>query len=150
MANSKKLSITKIIGVVLAVIICLGLLFVLQKQVPGSVRTGDILPRLGKEPVYVELNSGESMTFPYTAGDNYSVQALKVLMVNTDVPAGAPEATVDVYVTDAASGDTLSEAVIALSDIEAGSWQDVSMFFDMEKGRTYNFTFTVMEMIPTE
>ena len=148
MTNSKKLSITKIIGVVLAVVVCLGLLFVLQKQVPGSVRTGDILPRLGKEPVYVEMKSGESMTFPYTAGDNYSVQALKVLMVNTDVPTGTTEATVDVKVQDAQSGDTLSDAVIDISEIEAGSWHDVSMSFDMEKGRTYSFTFTANNCEP--
>lgn len=148
MTNSKKLSITKIIGVVLAVMVCLGLLFVLQKQVPGSVRTGDVLPRLGKEPVYVEMNNGEDMTFPYTAGDNYSVQALKVLMVNTDVPAGTTQATVDVKVQDAKSGDTLSDAVIDIAEIEAGSWNDVSMFFDMEKGRTYNFTFTANNCNP--
>ena len=148
MTNSKKLSITKIIGVVLAVIVCFGLLFVLQKQVPGSVRTGDVLPRLGKEPVYVEMNNGEDMTFPYTAGDNYSVQALKVLMVNTDVPAGTTQATVDVKVQDAKSGDILSDAVIDLAEIEAGSWNDVSMFFDMEKGSTYNFTFTASNCEP--
>ena len=148
MTKLKKPSILRIAGMILAMIICIGILIVLQKLVPGSVRTGDVLPRLGKEPVYVEMKDGESMSFPYTAGDDYSVQALKVLMVNTDVPTGAPEATVDVSAREKASGEVLSEAVIELADIEAGSWNDVSMFFDMEKGKTYSFTFTAHNCEP--
>ena len=148
MANSQKLSISKIVGVVLAVIVCLGLLFVLQKQVPGSTRTKDIIPRLGKEPVYVELVDGSSLGFHFTARDDYNVRALKVLMVNTEHPAGAPEASVDVMVLDVAATDIIANAVIDPDDIEAGSWNDIPMSFDMERGRGYTFIFAAHNCEP--
>lgn len=142
MTNSKKLSITKIIGVVLAVMVCLGLLFVLQKQVPGSIRTKDVIPRLGKEPVYVELNDGETARFSYTARADQSVQALKVLMVNTDTGVGTTGANVEAKVIDDQTGEELGDEFIDLAGFEAGSWNDVSMSFEMEQGKTYSLTFT--------
>ncbi len=142
MANSNKLSISKIIGVVLAVVICLGLLFVLQKQVPGSTRTKDVIPRLGKEPVYVELKDGETARFPYTASADQSVQALKVLMVNTDTGVGTTGANVEAKVIDDQTGEELGDEFIDLAGFEAGSWNDVSMSFEMEQGKTYSLTFT--------
>lgn len=141
MQKTRKLSTTKIIAIILALVVCLGVIVFLSRPVSGTVRTGEVLPKLGKEPIYVELTDGVEYSATYTAPQDYQVQALKVLLVNTDVPAGAKVPTVDVRVTKAGTSEVLAQEIISLENIEAGSWNDISMGFDMEGGASYTFSF---------
>jgi hypothetical protein len=142
MSNSGKISTSKIIGIILTILLCAGVLFFLGREVKGTVRTQEVIPKLGKEPVYVELSDGVSHSAVFTPSRDLNVQGLEIVLVNTDEASGSGEPSVLVSVSETGSGELLDETGILLSDVEAGSWSTVPMSFYMEEGKNYEFTFT--------
>ena len=51
MSKKDGLSTSKIISIIAAVLICIGLIIFLSITESGTVTAGDVLPKLGKEPI---------------------------------------------------------------------------------------------------
>ena len=142
----------KYISVAVVLLVCTCILVLLSRQSYGTVRTEDVIPKLGQDPVYVELMANESMTFSYTAGSDCDVRALKVVLVNTDAAADADvsvnDASLDIIVTKGTSPDPVAETSALLSDIEAGKWSSIPVDLSMNKGEVYGLTFTAKGASP--
>ena len=148
MTKPERLSVSKIISIIAAILVCIAITVVLGIYESGDVKVAEVLPKLGKEPVYVELLDGEAKTFSYTADVDYNVRRLEMVLVNTDVAESSGEASVKVSVAAEGSAEVLGETEFLLTDIEAGSWSKIPLSFLMEKGKTYTFTYTAMGCNP--
>ena len=69
----------KYITVAVILLISIVLVILLNRQVPGLEKTKDILPRIGQEPVYVEMTEGEVLSATYTPARDMTVTSLKYL-----------------------------------------------------------------------
>lgn len=138
----KRLTKAKCIASVITVIICILLVIVLCRQVPGMDKTKDMLPKLGQEPVYVEMTDGNALPVYYTVAKDMNVKALKILLVNTGNSGASYEE--EAMLKCEISGpdkECLWEGEISMADIEAGSWYTVYAPVDLLKDNTYSFTF---------
>lgn len=124
------------------ILICTVLVIVLNRQVPGLEKTKDILPRIGQEPVYVEMTDGEVLSATYTPARDMTVKSLKYLLVNTangDL-SGTGEAFLKISLYGA-DRDCLFTGEVQMVDIEAGSWQSLQMPVELSEGFSYSFEF---------
>ena len=138
----KRVTKGKYITIAAILLICGLLVTLLSRKVPGLDKTKDMLPRLGQEPVYVEMTEGETLSVSYTPSEDMTVRSLKILLVNTGNGVGsdleAPYLKAFLYGADK---DKLWEDSISMADIEAGSWYSLYAPFDLSGDITYTFEF---------
>ncbi len=138
----KRFTKGKCIASVMTVIICVLLVMLLCRQVPGMDRTQDMLPRLGQEPVYVEMTDGKVLPVYFTATKDMTVKSLKILLVNTGNSAASNEERGFLkFEISSPDNESLCEGEISMEDIEAGSWHTVYAPVDLLKDDTYCFKF---------
>ena len=134
---------SKIILSALVALLCVITLVFLGKTVPEVQRTAQKLPKLGSEPIYVELNDGEPLTRTYTnTSGTVDVMGLEVLLLNIgdDVATTGGEQTLEIKVSDD-KGQEVSVSTVQISEMSSGQWYNAGTSFTMENGATYSFTF---------
>lgn len=134
---------SKIILSALVALLCVITLVFLGKTVPEVQRTSQKLPKLGSEPIYVELNDGEPLTRTYTnTSGTVDVMGLEVLLLNIgdDVATTGSEQNLEIKVSDD-KGQEVSVSTVQISEMSSGQWYNAGTSFTMENGATYSFTF---------
>ena len=129
----------KYIALAAILLICGLLVALLFRKAPGLDKTKEMLPRLGQEPVYVEMTDGEALSVTYTPKEDMTVRSLKILLLNTGngtvSDSEVPYLKVSLFGADKKA---IWEDVI---NIEAGSWHSLYAPFDLAKDITYTFEF---------
>ena len=138
----KRVTKGKYIALAVILLICGLLVTLLFRKVPGLDKTKEMLPRLGQEPVYVEMTDGEALSVTYTPKEDMTVRSLKILLVNTGngtvSDSEVPYLKVSLFGADKKA---IWEDVINMADVEAGSWHSLYAPFDLAKDITYTFEF---------
>ncbi len=133
----KKETIKKIAAIVMVLLLCGGLLFVLQKSAQNGRKTTSFTPQVSGDPIYVECEKGKSLDVYICPTETFSSSGIRILLVNiTDESRG----TLQVCIQDAKQ-NVLANEMIPVNTVTPGEWLVIEAQLDYQQGEEYQISF---------
>ncbi|MBO4900630.1 MAG: hypothetical protein J5509_10120 [Lachnospiraceae bacterium] len=129
-------------------------MIILRRPAGNVYEIKQVLPKVGSEPVYVELSDGEAFTAKYTPDEDMHVTALELLVVNisdeaADTDDESEGACLSVLVRPADDpSEELFSGDIPLDSLTGGEWSASAAEFNLTAGVKYDMEFTAHGVAP--
>ena len=145
--NEYRLSGKRIILCILTLVIAAVIVIILRRPAGNVYEIKQVLPKVGSEPVYVELSDGEPYTAAYTSAEDMQVTSLELLVVNISDEAADTDDNEDAVISvSVRPSDDPSEELfsgdIPLGSLTGGEWSAVAADFGLTAGAKYEMEFT--------